>query len=215
MQARITIDMDDQKFFQLCEALLFVSPDPVKAEDIQRCLGKDTVENIQEMLQEFKIVMNSRQSALEVVSVAGGYQLVTRSSFTPYIRRMNTIQAQARLSRAALETLAIITYRQPVTIPEIEHIRGVDCSGVVKNLLDKDLVTILGKRKVPGNPLLYGTTTKFLIDFGLADLQSLPEIEAFRKVLSRSEEAGPELPFQKNGESVIQNNNTPENGEGE
>jgi len=186
--------MDDLEFFEICEALLFVSPDPLTPDDINRTLGKDLPDDFKLKLTKFTQHFNSRQGGLQVIEVAGGLQVVTKPEYSPYIRRMNTIRSETRLTRASLETLAIIAYRQPITIPEIEQIRSVDCSGVVRNLLDKTLITILGKRKVPGNPLLYGTTSKFLVDFGLPDLQSLPEIESFSKLAGTDETPG--LPFE-------------------
>ena len=111
----------------------------------------------------------------------------------PGIRKMDSVLARTRLSRAACEVLAVIAYRQPVTQPEIEHIRGVDSSGVIKTLIEKQLITILGRKPGPGKPMLYGTTGKFLVEFGLKDIQSLPDLEDFAKLLEK-ENSGPDEP---------------------
>jgi segregation and condensation protein B len=115
--------------------------------------------------------------------VAGGYRFTTRHDYHPWVRILFRNQRTVRLSRAALQTLAIIAYRQPVTAPEIEEIRGVDTAGLLKNLLDKRLITILGRKDVVGRPILYGTTADFLVQFGLASLDDLPSLEEFEQLL--------------------------------
>ncbi|MCD4655753.1 SMC-Scp complex subunit ScpB, partial [bacterium] len=141
---------------------------------------------------------NVQPGGLEVIKVAGGWQLVTRPAYADAVRRMKTKRQKTRFSRASLETLAIIAYRQPVTAPEIENIRGVESSGVLKNLLDKNIITVLGRKKGPGNPLLYGTTTYFLIVLGLDDLESLPSLEEFESLLPE-EAITLKIPFEKVG----------------
>jgi segregation and condensation protein B len=176
--------MDEQAFHNLCEALLFASPQPVDLETLHHAVETREIENFQEAFDRFVQAFNTEPGGMQILQIAGGYQMVTRSQFAPYIQRLKTIQKKTRLSRAACETLAIIAYQQPVTQPEIEHIRGVDSGGVVKNLLDKQLITILGKKHAPGNPILYGTTNKFLSEFGLKELTALPNLKEFEQLLT-------------------------------
>lgn len=149
---------------------------------------------------EFTEWFNERRSGLRIIKLAGGWQIVTRPEFADAIRRLKTTTQKVRFSRASLETLAIIAYRQPITAPEIENIRGVESAGILKNLLEKKLITILGRKHGPGNPLLYGTTPKFLVVFGLEDLQSLPSLEEFERDLGSESITCPELPFQDPGQ---------------
>ena len=132
---------------------------------------------ISELQQEYE----SRQAAFYLGEVAGGYQLRTRPEFKDYIKRLLR-PTPNRLSKAALETLAIIAYKQPVIRSDIEHIRGVDCGGVLRMLLERRLVRVIGRKEIPGRPMIYGTTKLFLEVFGLKELKDLPspkEIEAF------------------------------------
>jgi len=176
--------MDEQAFHNLCEALLFASPEPVNLETLRHAVETQESDDFQELFDRFVHAFNSQPGGMQILQIAGGYQMVTRAQFAPYIQRLKTIQKKTRLSRAACETLAIIAYQQPVTQPEIEHIRGVDSGGVVKNLLDKQLITILGKKHAPGNPILYGTTNKFLSEFGLKELTALPNLKEFEQLLT-------------------------------
>jgi segregation and condensation protein B len=117
-----------------------------------------------------------------LVEVAGGYQLTTKQECAPWIRRLEEIRTASRLSKPALETIAIIAYKQPITRPEIEEIRGVDTAGVIKTLLERRLIKIAGRREAVGRPLLYGTTKEFLEYFGLRDLSGLPSLKEFKEV---------------------------------
>ncbi len=178
--------MEDPFFFGLCEALLYVSIEPLTMESLVKALG-DTIDDrkkIEEKFALFRKDFESRSMGMTILEVAGGFQFATKPEYYSNIKRLQTVQLKARLSRPALETLAIIAYQQPITLPEVEQIRGVDCGGVLRNLLEKNLISILGRRKGPGNPILYGTTPKFLIDFGLSDLRSLPSLKEFEKLLT-------------------------------
>ena len=186
--------MDDNFLYGLLESLIFASGTPLDTDQIRQILGSELPKDFNHRFQSFLQHIYERKGGIIVREVAGGYQFVTRTEFSSYIRKLQTVECKSRLSRAACETLAIIAYRQPITAPEIEHLRGVDSSGVIKNLLDKELLTILGRKHGPGNPLLYGTTTKFLVEFGLNDLNSLPDLSEFEKALS-SMDPQQELPF--------------------
>lgn len=172
--------MKDITLKQIVESILFVSDSPLSLERLYIILEEFEREEIRAALAEITADCNNYSRAIELVQVAGGYQFRSRSEFADYIRRLKKLKP-TRFSPSALETLAIIAYRQPVTRSEIEYFRGVDSGGVLKSLLDKKLIKILGKKDIPGKPLIYGTTKEFMEIFSLKDLASLPtlrEIEA-------------------------------------
>jgi segregation and condensation protein B len=133
---------------------------------------------------------------LQIVEVAGGFQITTRVDCAPWIKRLDRAKAGAKLSRSAMETLAIVAYKQPLVRAEIEQIRGVDTAGVLKTLLDRRLLRIVGRQDIPGRPIMYGTTKQFLQAFGLKDLASLP---ALREIKELGESELPLLPDTERG----------------
>ncbi|HPQ39369.1 MAG TPA: SMC-Scp complex subunit ScpB [bacterium] len=193
-----------ERFFSLCEALLFVSPEPLPDTVIRDLLIEEepaVADVFDTLFDDFRQWITRREGGVMIVRVAGGWQMVTRPECADAVSRLKTRRQTARFSRAALEVLAIIAYRQPITTPEIETIRGVDSSGVLKNLLDKKLITILGRKKGPGNPLLYGTTDQFLIAFGLDSLETLPDLTEFEELIPR-DGPSPGLPFGERSEAM-------------
>jgi segregation and condensation protein B len=188
--------VDPQTLRNIVEAVLFASPEPLPLARLEEVLAPDGVarEAIREALIELAAACEGR--GVELREVAGGYQLRTRSELGPWLARLEA-QKPARFSRPALETLAIVAYRQPVTRAEIEEVRGVDCGGVLKTLLDKGLARIVGKKDVPGRPLLYGTSRRFLEAFGLASLAELPSLQDIEELLA---ERGEGLEEPGNGE---------------
>lgn len=165
----------------IVEALLFASDHPLSIKDFRSWLPDAEPANIRSALKVLKYEYEAMGRSFSLREVAGGYQFRSHSEYGPYILRM--LQATpARLSRAALETLAIIAYKQPVVRHEIERIRGVESGGILRNLLEKDLIRIMGRKDLPGRPLIYGTTGRFLEVFDLDSIDSLPklkEIKAF------------------------------------
>lgn len=161
---------------RILEALLFVSQEPLTVSRIQSILGKADRREIQRGLNALQQEYETLNRAFHLVEVAGGFQFRTRPEMREWIRRLKKTRGSA-LTRAALETLSIVAYRQPITRAEIEYIRGVDCGGVLRTLLEKGLLRILGRKDVPGRPLLYGTSKRFLEVFGLPDLSSLPSLK--------------------------------------
>jgi segregation and condensation protein B len=162
----------------IVEALIFVSEEPLTAKSIADVLKEDRgwIEMaIEELAKEF----NSRQSGLQLREVAGGWQIATRAEYHEYVRAFLKSRPSAKLSLAALETLAVIAYKQPVTVPEILEIRGVQSSSAIKTLLDKRLIVAKGRKETVGRPMMYGTSKEFLLQFGLKDLTELPSIEDF------------------------------------
>lgn len=183
--------MDPETLVQVVEALLLVSPEPLPLVRLEEVFAPDGVEGAR--VREALAVLQARCAGrgVEVREVAGGYQLRTRPEMAPWLVRLETPK-NVRFSRPALEVLAIVAYRQPVTRAEVEEVRGVDCGGVLKSLLDKGLVRIMGKKDVPGRPLLYGTTRRFLEAFGLASLVDLPSLQDIEGLLDARSEAGAE-----------------------
>lgn len=165
-------------------AILFSATDPVKIRELEEVfpdLGRDKLGAALEKLSE---QFNKLQAAVEIRQVAGGYRMTTRPDRHEVIRAYLRTKPSAKLSHAALETLAVIAYKQPVTLPEIMEIRGIKGSSTIKTLLEKRLIEIRGRKKVVGRPILYGTTPEFLINFGLNDLSELPSLEEFEELMA-------------------------------
>lgn len=174
----------------IIEALLFASDRPLNVREINACLPDETASKITQALNELQTEYDDLKRSFVLREVAQGFQLRTRSEYAPYVLRMLKT-SPTRLSRAALETLAIIAYKQPILRQEIERLRGVDVGGILRTLLEKDLARIMGRKNLPGRPLIYGTTKKFLAVFDLKDLGSLPKLKEIREFGSDEEEAVP------------------------
>jgi segregation and condensation protein B len=162
------------------ETLLFLAERPLTPEELRQATGLE-VERVAKALDQLSGTYREGLSGIVLHEVAGGWQLRTSPLNAAYARRFLKVKPQ-RLTRAALETLAIVAYRQPVTRPEVEDVRGVDCGAVLKALLERRLVKILGKKEEPGRPILYGTTKEFLEFFALKDLASLPTLREFHEL---------------------------------
>lgn len=160
----------------LIEGLLFQSDTPLSLDRLATLLEEFDRSDISRGLAELREEYENQERGIVLAEVAGGYQLRTRPEHTHVIRRLQKSRA-TKFSQSAMETLAIIAYRQPITRVEIEYLRGVDCGGVVKTLLDKKLIRILGKKDLPGRPIVYGTTREFLEAFNLKNLSGLPTIK--------------------------------------
>jgi segregation and condensation protein B len=159
------------------EALLFASDVPVEADRIREVLDLASADEARDLVAGLRERYAARDSALEIVEAGGGYRMLTRPEVAPWLVRLARSRTRARLSRPALETLAIVAYRQPVSRPDIDAIRGVNSEGVLDNLMEKRMVRIAGRKEAPGRPFLYETTREFLVAFGLRDLGDLPEVE--------------------------------------
>src|SRR5436309_11495714 len=167
---------DDLK--PVIEALIFASPDPLTPKMLFKLLENEPREDVEAALDALKRDYD-RPGGLQLVEVAGGYQIVTKPELHEWVRRLFHERTSQRLSVQALETLAVIAYKQPVTGPEITEIRGVNSSGVIATLLDKRLITTAGRKEVMGRPILYKSSKEFLMRFGLSDLQELPSLKEF------------------------------------
>ncbi len=161
------------------EALLFVADEPLPFKQLCKILGDVPEEDVMWALNELVADYEKRGSGLEAREIAGGWRISTRPQYHEFIRKYLKSRPSARLSLPALETLAVIAYKQPITIPEILEIRGVTSSSAVKTLLEKRLIVTKGRKETVGRPMMYGTSKEFLIQFGLKDLSELPSIEDF------------------------------------
>jgi segregation and condensation protein B len=182
--------MEDHEIKPIIEALLFVSGDSISIDRLKEVLGgveKDQIRGYLEALQAEYLHTNR---GIQIVEVGGEFQITTRAEMAPWIREFEKIKTAARLSPASLETLAIIAYKQPLTRAEIEAIRGVDGAGVLKTLLERRMVKIMGRKEVAGRPLMYGTTREFLKYFGLANLAALPTLKEFSHLSEQDIERG-------------------------
>ncbi len=193
---------DASKLKPILEALIFVSEDPISLDKMAGVLPDCPKKKLKELLAELGQDYEERGGALEIVEVANGYQFRTRAEFAPWLGRLQR-QKFARLSRAALETLAIVAYRQPVTRAEAESIRGVDSGAVLGTLLERGLLRILGRKEVPGRPILYGTTQEFLELFGLKNLKDLPTLREIKDMVETTEE-GPGSPEEGSAEGAVE-----------
>ena len=174
----------------IIESLLFVAEAPLTVDRLKTVLDISDANTIREALDRLSEDYETRQGGFYLRLVAGGYQICTRPEYGEWIKRL--IQPNPpRLSKAALETLAIIAYKQPIIRSDIEHIRGVDCGGILRQLLERKVIRILGRKEIPGRPLIYTTTKDFLEIFDLKDLRDLPtlkEIDAYGNTLNEAEE---------------------------
>ena len=170
---------------RVVEALLFASEAPVTAGEIARIDDDLDEEKVERIVGELRSEYEREERAFDIFEIAGGYQLLTRSEFAYVLERFDTVPASSRLSAPALETLAIIAYRQPVGRAEVEEIRGVGAGGVLKTLQERGLIEVVGRGEGLGRPLLYGTTRFFLEHFGFRTIDDLPRPEELAVVLNR------------------------------
>ncbi|MBM3984545.1 MAG: SMC-Scp complex subunit ScpB, partial [Planctomycetes bacterium] len=158
------------------EALLFASGQPLGVARLAQALEVEAPA-VQAALDELALAWRAREGAIELVEIAGGWRFMTRPAFHPDVAALRRKAEVERLSPAALESLAVVAYRQPITRADIEAVRGVQCGPVLRLLLDRDLIRITGRSPDPGHPLLYGTTKRFLDHFGLKSLKALPDVK--------------------------------------
>lgn len=168
----------------IVEALIFVSDEPITVKTLAEILEEDR-ESIEAAVEELRSEYEARESGLQIREIAGGWQISTRTELHEEVRKFLKTRPSAKLSLASLETLAVIAYKQPVTVPEILDIRGVQSASAIKTLLEKRLIVTKGHKETVGRPMQYGTSKEFLIQFGLKDLSELPSIEDFEDLVSQ------------------------------
>ena len=181
--------MENPNLDNIVLALLFASDEPLSARKVAALIEDVTVADVKEAIETWNARANVEAWSIGIEQVAGGYRLATRPDYAPYVSRLYSGRRKFRLSRAGLETLAIVAYKQPITRAEIESIRGVGSGSVVANLMERSLVEIVGKAKVLGAPFLYGTTQEFLEYLGLNSLRDLPSMEDLEALLAREASA--------------------------
>lgn len=191
--APVAVEWADSQLKAIVEAVVYVTDEPLSADQIAAAL-QQPLANVSRILNELVDEYSKPERGLTLREVAGGYKISTKPEHHEAIRAfVKNLKPPLKLSLAALETLALIAYKQPVTVPEIAEIRNVQGAGVVKTLLDRKLIAVAGRKKVLGNPMLYKTTKEFLVQFGLKDLTELPTLKEFEE-LSR-------LSFGESGEA--------------
>ena len=172
----------------LIEAIIFASPEPLSARRIMECIEGAEDTDIESKVDVLNEVYEKNGRSFRIIKVAGGYQMTTLPDFEQWVRRVFVGRGRLRLSPQALETLSIIAYKQPVSKPTMESIRGINCDGVIRTLLERNLVTIKGRAESPGRPILYGTTNEFLRYFGLYNLKDLPELKEIEEIIGAVED---------------------------
>ena len=180
--------LQGQELAAVLEALLFVSAEPIPLARLASVIGTVSKAEVEQALKILQQQLEQEGRGIQLVKLAGGYRLVTKPDYAPWLKRLDKAKAAQKLSRSALESLAIIAYKQPLVRAEIEEIRGVETSGVIRTLLERKLVRIVGRKEVPGRPIMYGTTKFFLEHFGLQDLSQLPPLREFKE-LGEAEQA--------------------------
>ncbi len=172
---------------RIIEALLFTAEGPLKDEQILEVLPEASTESIAESISELKAFYEENNRSFMLINIAGGHQLLTRPDVSTWVEKFLIGRRRKRLSRAALEVLAVVAYQQPITRGEVEQVRGVDCGGVFRTLLERELVDVRGRAKTAGNPLLYVTSDKFLEHFGISSLKDMPKLDEFKALVDRDQ----------------------------
>ena len=186
--------LPDETLKALIEAIIYVAPEPVSLDAIVKALEGEERERVNAKLEELVQDFERADHGIQIRQVAGGYKFSSKAEHHEVLRNfVKSLKPPVRLSKQALETLAVIAYRQPVTLPEIQEIRGVDSGGVIHTLMEKKLVVTAGRKSVVGRPILYRTSRDFLVHFGLKDTSELPSLREFEELARQA--LGSELPL--------------------
>ncbi len=172
-----------ENIVQLVEALIFASDIPVPSRKLKEIMELESEKEVRAAVKTINQNYQKIESPLHVIEVAGGYQIVTQSEYAAWIKKLYRSRSAGHLTQRALETMAIIAYKQPITKPEMEAIRGVNVDAVLRTLIERNLITVTGRLKAPGTPLLYGTTKYFLEYFGLKHIKDLPKLREIDELL--------------------------------
>jgi segregation and condensation protein B len=209
--------LNDETLKALIEAIIYVAPEPVPFEAILNTLEGEESARVKSKLEELTADFQLAQHGIQIREVAGGYKFFSKPEHHDVLRKfVKSLKPAVRLSKPALETLAVIAYRQPVTLPEINEIRGVDCGGVIHTLLEKKLVVTSGRKNVVGRPILYRTSRDFLVHFGLKDVGELPSLKEFEELAKQAlgsewaAEAGPQPPATAEASAPSASESTPQ-----
>jgi segregation and condensation protein B len=179
------MSMETNELRAALEAILFLSSDPTRVDDLADSLG-ESKEAVQAQLEEIKRILDVHVGGFTLEQAAGGWRLTSRAEHDAILKKYFAKKGENRLSIAALETLAIVAYRQPITAPEVSEIRGVNSTGVIRTLLERRMIRVAGRKNVVGSPFLYRTTRDFLVHFGLNDIRDLPRLEEFGDLIGET-----------------------------
>ncbi len=189
INAADTVEVEGMELRPVLEAILFSTDAPISAGKLAQTVGLDSTKPIKAAIAELNAIYGQRHAAYRIEERAGGYQLLTLPQYAQYIQRLTKARDEGRLTPAALETLAIIAYRQPILRVDVESIRGVACGEVIRTLMEYNLVKIVGRAEEIGRPMLYGTTKHFLEVFGLSSLKDLPSAEQLKEPKTASDKS--------------------------
>jgi segregation and condensation protein B len=194
--------LNDETLKAVIEAIIYVAPEPVTLDTILKSLEGEERERVKATLNELVADFERPGHGIEIRQIAGGYKFSSKPEHHEVVRKfVKSLKPLVRLSKPALETLAVIAYRQPVTLPEIDQIRGVDCGGVIHTLLEKKLVVTAGRKNVVGRPILYRTSRDFLVHFGLKDVGDLPSLREFEEMARQALGSDLFLPEEQAGDA--------------
>ena len=203
--------LKDETLKALIEAIIYVAPEPVSLDAIVKVLEGEERDRVRAQIELLIQEYSQSSHGIEVRQVAGGYRFSSKPEHHEVLRNfVKSLKPLVKLSKPALETLAVIAYRQPVTVPEIEEIRGVDCGGVIHTLLEKKLVVTAGRKNVVGRPILYRTSKEFLVHFGLKDTGELPSLKEFEELARQA--LGSDLPTEQEPSGDVQADQPPAAG---
>jgi len=183
----LKIAMEEINLKSAIEALIFVSGKPITLEQMKTVLGSADAVSLRQAIEGLKNDYASQNRGMRIVEVAGGFQMIAATNYAGFLKKLFKDRSPDKLSKPALESLAIIAYKQPLTRAQIESLRNVNVDGVMRSLTDKNLIRICGRKKIPGRPFVYGTTREFLEHFGLRSLDDLPKIEEFTQMAQAKE----------------------------
>lgn len=194
--------LNDETLKAVIEGIIYVAPEPVTLDTIVKSLDGEDRERVKAALNELVAAFERPEHGIEIRQIAGGYKFSSKPEHHEVVRKfVKSLKPLVRLSKPALETLAVIAYRQPVTLPEIDQIRGVDCGGVIHTLLERKLVVTAGRKNVVGRPILYRTSRDFLVHFGLKDVGDLPSLREFEEMARQALGSDLLLPEEQAGDA--------------
>jgi len=192
------LELEPSQAKKIIEALLFAATKPLSVQEIRKAVKPLTAREVETRIAELKEEYLQNGRSFEIIEIAGGFEMATRKEYAPWILKIELQKKAKQVTQSALESLAILAYKQPVTRAEIEDLRGVDVSGVMATLVERGLIKIVGRKEVPGRPFLYGTTDQFLEHFGLNRIEDLPSISDIQSLVEKSVRKEDLLGVQKN-----------------
>lgn len=215
MTADNIILIDGNELKHMVEAIIFASTEPIPPDKILECIQREGIgkTDIKDAVDELNKEFIEQKRSIRIVKIAGGYQFATHPQFDKWVSRLFAQKAEKKLSQSGLEVLAIVAYRQPITRSEIEKIRGVNADWTIRSLMEKNLITVVGREEAPGKPLLFGTTKGFLEHFGLFDIGELPKLKEIEDLIREDREFAETLELDFSGANTLNKEPTEPKGE--